>query len=139
MNIAPNGVSRRTTRWSRRNTPNSARNSPRRSGWGAARAATRPGRPRKNNRPPPPRRRVLRKGRLGRPFCCENAESRRLPSGGVILGENHKAEALMSRTAANPVFANPIFDWADPLLVEDMLSEEERLVRDSARAYCQEK
>jgi glutaryl-CoA dehydrogenase len=45
----------------------------------------------------------------------------------------------MSRTAANPVFANPIFDWADPLLVEDMLSEEERLVRDSARAYCQEK
>src|SRR6202140_4877322 len=38
----------------------------------------------------------------------------------------------MSRTAA-------IFDWADPRLVEDMLSEEERLVRDSARAYCQEK
>src|SRR6476469_7581284 len=34
---------------------------------------------------------------------------------------------------------NPSFDWADPLLVEDMLSEEERLVRDSARAYCQEK
>src|SRR3979490_3093059 len=45
----------------------------------------------------------------------------------------------MSRTAANPVFANPIFDWADPLLVEDMLSEEERLGRDRARAYCQEK
>src|SRR3954447_10107975 len=40
----------------------------------------------------------------------------------------------MSRTDANPVF-----DWADPLFVEDMLSEEERLVRDSARAYCQEK
>src|SRR5438270_1329684 len=40
----------------------------------------------------------------------------------------------MSRTDANPVF-----DWADPLLVEDMLSEEERLVRDSAHAYCQEK
>ena len=31
------------------------------------------------------------------------------------------------------------FDWADPLLFEDELSEEERLVRDSARAYCQEK
>src|SRR5438270_12953816 len=40
----------------------------------------------------------------------------------------------MSRTDANPVF-----DWADPLLVDDMLSEEERLVRDTARAYCQEK
>src|SRR5947209_15361417 len=34
---------------------------------------------------------------------------------------------------------NPTFDWADPLFVEDMLSEEERLIRDSARAYCQEK
>src|SRR5215831_17361687 len=31
------------------------------------------------------------------------------------------------------------FDWADPLLLEDELSEEERMVRDSARAYCQEK
>ena len=30
------------------------------------------------------------------------------------------------------------FDWADPLLFEDELSEDERLVRDSARAYCQE-
>src|SRR5207245_2324225 len=34
---------------------------------------------------------------------------------------------------------NPTFDWADPLLIEGMLSEEERLIRDSARAYCQEK
>ena len=32
-----------------------------------------------------------------------------------------------------------LFDWADPLLFEDALGEEERLVRDSARAYCQEK
>src|ERR1700686_5515261 len=31
------------------------------------------------------------------------------------------------------------FDWADPLLFEDALGEEERLARDSARAYCQEK
>jgi glutaryl-CoA dehydrogenase len=34
--------------------------------------------------------------------------------------------------------SNP-FDWADPLLLEAELSEDERLVRDSARAYCQEK
>ena len=39
----------------------------------------------------------------------------------------------------SPAHHNPSFDWADPLLVEDMLSEEERLIRDSARAYCQEK
>jgi glutaryl-CoA dehydrogenase len=31
------------------------------------------------------------------------------------------------------------FDWADPLLFEESLSEEERMVRDSAHAYCQEK
>jgi glutaryl-CoA dehydrogenase len=37
-----------------------------------------------------------------------------------------------------PEFA-PGFDWADPLLFEDELSEDERLVRDSARAYCQER
>src|SRR5689334_21696263 len=31
------------------------------------------------------------------------------------------------------------FDWADPLLLGEALSEEERMVRDSAHAYCQEK
>jgi glutaryl-CoA dehydrogenase len=31
------------------------------------------------------------------------------------------------------------FDWADPLRFDDLLSEDERLIRDSTRAYCQEK
>ena len=31
------------------------------------------------------------------------------------------------------------FDWADPLRLDDQLSEEERLVRDAARAYAQDK
>ena len=31
------------------------------------------------------------------------------------------------------------FDWADPLLLDTQLTEEERMVRDSARAYCQER
>src|SRR5579885_3873627 len=31
------------------------------------------------------------------------------------------------------------FKWEDPLLLEDQLTEEERLVRDTARQYCQEK
>jgi glutaryl-CoA dehydrogenase len=34
---------------------------------------------------------------------------------------------------------NTAFDWADPLLLDEALTEEERMVRDSARAYCQEK
>jgi glutaryl-CoA dehydrogenase len=31
------------------------------------------------------------------------------------------------------------FQWEDPLLLEDQLSEDERMVRDSARAYAQDK
>ena len=33
----------------------------------------------------------------------------------------------------------PTFQWDDPLLLDDQLTEEERMVRDSARAYCREK
>src|SRR5262245_16321157 len=31
------------------------------------------------------------------------------------------------------------FQWDDPLLLEDQLSEDERLIRDTARQYCQDK
>ena len=31
------------------------------------------------------------------------------------------------------------FQWSDPLLLDDQLSDEERMIRDSARAYCQDK
>jgi glutaryl-CoA dehydrogenase len=33
----------------------------------------------------------------------------------------------------------PAFVWEDPLLLEDELTSDERMIRDSARAYCQEK
>ncbi len=33
----------------------------------------------------------------------------------------------------------PAFQWDDPLLLDGQLGEEERMVRDSARAYCQER
>ena len=33
----------------------------------------------------------------------------------------------------------PRFQWDDPLLLDDALSEDERMVRDTARAYCQDK
>ena len=35
--------------------------------------------------------------------------------------------------------ADAIFDWSDPLLLNEELSEEERLVRDNARRFCQDK
>jgi glutaryl-CoA dehydrogenase len=31
------------------------------------------------------------------------------------------------------------FDWADPLLLDEQLSEDERMIRDTARAYCQDR
>jgi glutaryl-CoA dehydrogenase len=38
-----------------------------------------------------------------------------------------------------PVLPKATFHWEDPLLLESQLSEEERMVRDSARAYAQTK
>ena len=35
--------------------------------------------------------------------------------------------------------ANAQFSWDDPLLLSAQLSEEERMVRDTAHAYAQEK
>lgn len=42
-------------------------------------------------------------------------------------------------TSATAKRSTPAFVWEDPLLLEDQLSEEERLIRDSARQFCQEK
>ncbi|MEZ4333605.1 MAG: acyl-CoA dehydrogenase [Myxococcota bacterium] len=39
--------------------------------------------------------------------------------------------------AARPS-SRPVFDWSDPLLLEDQLTDEERLIRDSARDYAQD-
>ena len=39
--------------------------------------------------------------------------------------------------AAKAGSGRPAFDWSDPLLFEDELTEEERLVRDTARDYAQ--
>jgi glutaryl-CoA dehydrogenase len=32
-----------------------------------------------------------------------------------------------------------VFDWADPFLLEDQLTEDERMIRDAARAYAQDR
>src|SRR5438477_4893667 len=39
----------------------------------------------------------------------------------------------------NPGVIETRFDWADPLLLDESLGGEERMVRDSAHDYCQEK
>src|SRR5271163_3661024 len=45
-----------------------------------------------------------------------------------------------ARTAPPAAKASaPKFSWEDPFLFDEELTEEERLIRDSARAYCQDK
>jgi glutaryl-CoA dehydrogenase len=39
----------------------------------------------------------------------------------------------------NAPLVRPSFQWEDPFLFEEQLNDEERMVRDSARAYCQDK
>lgn len=39
----------------------------------------------------------------------------------------------------NVARAKPAFLWDDPLLIEDQLTQEERMIRDAARAFAQEK
>ena len=35
--------------------------------------------------------------------------------------------------------AKAVFNWADPLLLDTQLTDDERAVRDAAHAYCQQK
>jgi len=42
----------------------------------------------------------------------------------------------MTDTSSEPIPA--VFDWTDPLLLDSQLTEDERLIRDSTHAYCQE-
>ncbi len=41
--------------------------------------------------------------------------------------------------STNQSATRPSFQWEDPLLLDDDLTEEERMVRDAARDYCQDK
>ncbi len=44
-----------------------------------------------------------------------------------------------AQAAQAPSAQKAVFQWEDPFLLEDQLTEEERLIRDSTRAYCQDK
>ena len=49
------------------------------------------------------------------------------------------AQAEPAAPTAAEATARTQFQWDDPLLLDEQLSEDERMVRDAARAYCQEK
>lgn len=45
----------------------------------------------------------------------------------------------MSEAKELPLGERLSFQWEDPLLIESQLSDEERMIKDAARGYCQEK
>jgi glutaryl-CoA dehydrogenase len=53
--------------------------------------------------------------------------------------EEQVMSAAESASAAAPTPAKSAFAWDDPLLLDEQLSEDERMVRDAARTYCQDK
>src|SRR6185503_10695350 len=59
-------------------------------------------------------------GAISRPIAREHMSA---------AEKTHKSHAIES---------NP-FDWSDPLLLTEELTADERMVSDSARAYCQER
>ncbi len=54
-----------------------------------------------------------------------------------ILRQTFKSLATQKRSYAISGYAK--FDWEDALNLESLLTEEERMVRDQVRQYCQEK
>ena len=53
--------------------------------------------------------------------------------------EAHATLASGHARDGSSLSSEPVFDWTDPLLLDEELGEDERMVRDSARAYCEEK
>jgi len=49
------------------------------------------------------------------------------------------APARREKSSKPKTGGKTVFDWQDPLRFDDLLSEDERLVRDAARAYAQDK
>ena len=50
------------------------------------------------------------------------------------------AEPAVAATASStPAATKPSFKWEDPLLLDEQLSEDERMVREAASSYCQDK
>src|SRR4051812_36633679 len=54
--------------------------------------------------------------------------------------ENRAADCIRRAEMTAPIpTPKPAFAWDDPLLFEDQLTDDERMIRDAARTYCQEK
>src|SRR6476646_6192183 len=56
-----------------------------------------------------------------------------------MIAANRADETGMATSSEDTRHAKADFDWSDPLRLDDQLNEEERLVRDTARAYAEDK
>src|SRR4026208_1170095 len=56
----------------------------------------------------------------------------------AINRKDHRPE-LAAMQEKSPLHKTSAFTWEDPFLLEDQLSEDERAIRDTARAYAQDK
>ena len=54
-----------------------------------------------------------------------------------IAGEGATDPSQTAAAKRAPV--RPAFQWDDPLLMDEQLAEDERLIRDTAREYCRDK
>ena len=52
---------------------------------------------------------------------------------------NKSSLAVWRLTILIPSILGAQFDWQDPLSLESLLTEEEKILRDTFRSYCQEK
>src|SRR5262249_19113544 len=93
---------------------------------------------RRRDRHRPPARRLRRAPRphrgaraaaIGRQICGRLAVHRRRPG-----PRRHPGAHAMKRESLKAKFS-----WEDPLLLEQQLDQDERMVRDAARRYCQKK
>jgi len=68
-------------------------------------------------------------------MAAETAATAEIPRGSKPMSQAPAATTSPARAPSGTAK----FVWEDPLLLEEQLSEDERMVRDAAAAYCQEK
>src|SRR3569623_3837117 len=74
--------------------------------------------------------------------CRRISHARLKGSGGGTSDPLDKTPAPLARTRRSKeidMAGMGAFDWADPFLLDDQLEDEERMIRDSARAYAEDK
>jgi glutaryl-CoA dehydrogenase len=66
-------------------------------------------------------------------------DPRRGIEGEALIPGTHGHEFETSKTRSFSMSSNPSFHWQDPLLLDAQLNEDERMVREAAAAYAQDK